>query len=356
MAKSAIGRHELRSDRAAAFVNSLRTDNSGTGSTANDNHLYAVIGREDDPAGLKLVESSNGSCSLSGAYSAGDGIWNSGLYASNDGTDDETPPTASKTIQAARRFWATAIGAQKIAPSDIHLVAPRINWTSGETYNFRDPTSVTWYDASPGTNDYYVLNQYNECWLLVAKDPTATTSTVEPYLGGSLTNDTAYLKDGKQSIFGSTGTGDKYVWRYLFKLTSSLVNNLLLEDWMPVPYIETLWSPSSDPERTKGRDDSYVHIGTRHVLIRSKLDSGPNGSGKLPSGVRYRQLALIQNPILESGGTRATGSVYYNKNTVNGSSSDQLRPFCGDILYLENRSPIAREENQTEEFKTILAF
>lgn len=359
MATSAIVRHEMRSARAAAFVNQFRDDNSGTGDLTKDNHLYTFIGREDDPAGLKLVEGADGSFSLSGSYSSADGEWGSTLYADESGDTDEAPPAASRTILQDKRFWATAIGAKKIAPSDIHLIVPRINWTTGTTYNLRDPDSATWYDVdyeNPSTNDFYVLNSQNEVWLLVAKDATATTSTVEPLLSGSLTADNTYFKDGKVAIFGTTGTGDKYVWRYLFKLTSALINTLLLEQWLPVPCTnDTLWSPDTDPERTLGRDDAYIHLGARHVIVRSELDAGPNGSGKLPSGLRYRQLALIQNPYTGAT-TRATGSIYYQKNSINGAVSDELVPFMGNILYLENRSPIAREDSQTEVFKTIFIF
>lgn len=359
MASSAITRHEMRSQRAAAFVQQFKEDNSGTGDQTKDNHLYCVIGREDDPAGLKLVENSDGSFSLSGSYSAGDGVWGSSLYSDESGNTDEAPPSASKTIRQDKRFWATAIGAKKISPSDIHLVAPRINWVSGTVYNLRNPNSVSWYDVdyeNPSSNDFYVLNSQNEVWLLVAKHATATTSTVEPLLSGSLSADTTYLKDGKVSIFGTTGAGDKHVWRYLFKITPAVASNLLLEKWMPVPCTDdTLWSPDTDPERTLGREDSYFYLGARHAIVRAELDAGPDGSGKLPSGLRYRQLALIQNPYTSST-VRATGPIYYQKNSVNGSSSDDLVPFIGNVLYLENRSPIAREDAQTEVFKTLFTF
>lgn len=382
MPSSAIARHELRSERAYAFINMFRANNSGTGNNLLDNHLYTFIGREDNPAGDVLVENFDGSWGLGAPIGGTDlGEWASGLYTTLDGTDDQTPPTAAKTIQMANRFWATAIAGKKVAPADIHMMIPRINWVSGTTYNVRPasgPEGETWYSAASPDNDFYVLNSEEEVWMLVAKrvdevPPTATaatTSTVEPKLStGGLTNDTTFLRDGKASILGADASGvpllagDGYVWKYMFKLTATLINNLLLDDWIPVPCTEdTLWPSVSETallERTRGRDDSYLYLGARHVMIRSELTAGADTTGLLPSGLRYRQAALVKNPISSTGTfVRATDPVVFQRNSVNIGSipADQIQPFSGDIIYLENRSPIAREVNQTEEFKTIFVF
>lgn len=360
MSSSAIGRHELRTERAFSFVSQFRSDNSGTGDLTKDNHLYTFIGREDDPTGLALNEAADGSWSLSGSIAAGDGVWGE-LYGSDDGTDDDTPPTASKTIQMSNRFWATAIAAKKVAPSDIHLMIPRIDWVTGTTYNVRPATSATWYNASSPANDFYILNSDEEVWLCVAKGAGATTSTTEPSLAaGGLTADTTFLRDGKTSISGTVGAGDQYVWKYMFSLTSALINTLLLDDWIPVPCTDdTLWPTGSQTallERTRGRDDSYSLLGARHVIVRSSLTAGDSVSGLLPAGLRYRQIALIKNPCIAAADfTRASGPIYYQANSIN-LTANQLKPFLGDMIYLENRSPITREENQTEEFKTIFVF
>jgi hypothetical protein len=372
MPSNAIARHELRSERAYAFVNQFRANNSGLGDTSKDNHLYTMIGREDDPTGLKLNELTNGKWTLSGAYAAGDGIWGSGLYLTDDGNSDDEPPTATKSIQMANRFWATAIAAKKVTPSDIHLMIPRINWVTGTVYNVRPADGVvgnTWYDVNPPDNDFYILNSDEEVWLCVAKgaDPglgppeiVATTSTIQPSLAaGGLTADTSYFRDGKTSIFGSPTTGDGYVWKYMFKLTATLINTLLLDDWIPVPCTnDSLWPTGSQTallERDRGRDDAYSLLGARHVIIRSELTAGDAVSGLLPAGLRYRQVALVKNPCLAGTFTRAAAPIYYQANSIN-LVANQLEPFIGDIIYLENRSPITREENQTEEFKTIFVF
>ena len=138
MPSSAIARHELRSERAYAFINMFRANNSGTGNNLLDNHLYTFIGREDNPAGDVLVENFDGSWGLGAPIGGTDlGEWASGLYTTLDGTDDQTPPTAAKTIQMANRFWATAIAGKKVAPADIHMMIPKITVTHERKINER---------------------------------------------------------------------------------------------------------------------------------------------------------------------------------------------------------------------------
>lgn len=348
MPYSSISQHELRSERAADFVKMFKSDNSGTGVSTNDNHLYVMIAREDDPQGLQIVSSLGAYTASGSAFSAGDGQW----------ADDENPPTVTRKPEEVREFWSKSIGAKKVTPANINMVIPRINWVSGTIYSAIDLTDSTWYSA----NDYYVMNSSYEVWLCVYSD--GGTSTSEPVFSGSLVTDgiagKEFLRDGTESIYVGA---DGYIWKYLYKMTPALIADFLLTDWMAVPCTDdSLWGGegSTDDERIQGRDDSYMILGARHVLIRTDLDAGPDGSGKLPSGLRYRQRGLVKNPCLlkstpSSALTRATGPIYYQKNTINGNTNE-LEPFVGDVLYLENRSPIARELNQTEEFKTILAL
>jgi hypothetical protein len=322
-------RPEIRSESAANMVASLRTDNSGAGNTQLDNHLYVLIGREDDPQGTNTAGAS---------YSAGDGLWPG---------DDLTIPTPNGSLQHMREFWNMAIGAQKINPADISLMIPRRNWTTGTAYVVRPENSSTWYNSA-----FYVITDLNEVWVCVVAG--SGNSTDKPVRSGGLSADTTYFKDGKTSIYVSGIDG--YSWKYLYTLTSYLIDNLLETSWMPVPYKDSLWSPSSDAQRTQGRDDAYSILFAHHVIVRAYMEAGISGSGKLPSDLNFRQIAIVQNPLLFAGFTRATAAVYYQKNSVNGSSADELRKYSGEMIMLENRNPIFRETTQVEEIRHLLTF
>jgi hypothetical protein len=329
MASFGTVRPEIRAEAAANLVASLKSDNAGDGNLQTDNHLYAFIGRENDPQGTNTAGAS---------FTAGDGLWPG---------SDLSVPSPTQTLTGMREFWNMAIGAQKISPADISLMVPRRNWTTATAYVKRSEVSSTWYNTA-----FYVMNSLNEVWVCVVAG--GGNSTDEPIRSGGLSVDSTYFKDGKTSIYVSGIDG--YSWKYLYTMPSYLIDNLLETAWMPVPYKNSLWAPSSDPQRTQGRDDSYSILNAHHVMVRAYMDAGVDGSGKLPADINYRQVAIVQNPLLFSGFTRATAAVYYQKNTVNGSVADELRKYSGEMIYLENRATISRETTQVEEIRHIITF
>ena len=43
-------------------------------------------------------------------------------------------------------------------------------------------------------------------------------------------------------------------------------------------------------------------------------------------------------------------------HTQNGVSNPDMKPYSGDILYIENRTNVTRATNQIEDFKIVLEF
>ena len=41
---------------------------------------------------------------------------------------------------------------------------------------------------------------------------------------------------------------------------------------------------------------------------------------------------------------------------TNGVSDPDMKPYSGDILYIENRKPVVRLDDQVEDFKIVLEF
>ena len=41
---------------------------------------------------------------------------------------------------------------------------------------------------------------------------------------------------------------------------------------------------------------------------------------------------------------------------ANGVSNPDMKPYSGDILYIENRTNVTRATNQIEDFKIVLEF
>ena len=319
-----LKRLESRTASCANFVRSFATDNSGTGVLTNDNHLYAVIGREDDPQGTD---------DASVVYPVGSGLW----------PVDSAPPNATQTLGEADEFWNTAIAAKRVSQTNIYAVIPRRNWTTATPY-VPYPKNDPNYQAASAV----VITDLNEVWVCVTAG--VGNSTIKPIRTAFLTADTTYIRDGR---LGMLTTADGYTWRYLYTLTAT-ESTQLTDDWVPVPVGEQLWSPSSDPQALQGPIEPHVHVHARHVAIAVLLDAGVDGSNKLPAGLNYRQIGLIKNP-LNALAVRASLGIYYQKNTINGLTDEMLKK-TGQTLHLTNIPSQFKTDTNSEFVKIYLAF
>lgn len=326
MPNNILKRLESRTASCGNFVKSFAADNSGTGVLTNDNHLYCIIGRETDPQGTDNSDV---------LFSTGDGAWLSDL----------APPMPTQNLSEFDDFWNMAIAAKRILPADIYVVAPRRNWTTATAYIPYTKNNGA-YQADPA----YVITDLNEVWLCVVAG--VGNSTVKPIRTGGLTADNTFARDGKLGILT---TGDGYTWKYLYTLTPAQLIKLN-DDWIPVPVgTDQMWSPDTDPQFTQAPDEPHTHIFARHVAIKCLIDAGANGSGLLPADLSYRQIALMRNP-LNLAKVRASLGVYYQKNTINGTSADQLAKKTGQMLHLTNVPPQLKTLTNSESFTAYLTF
>lgn len=355
MAQSIFRSTTIRVENAASFVKKFYPQG---GPLIGDNHLYVMIGRENNPVGMDPVSGS--------PYGAAAGLW----------PDDGVPPLPTDTRRQDRVFWSMAIGGKHVDPTDISLMVPRkatTDWASGNEYEVYSESNSTLYTA----NNFYVMNQFFEVFILVRKSESATTSLTEPVFFNTYDNPvtrpnlkvdgaagTIFFNDGKQSIIE---TAEGYTWKYMYTLQSESIVDLLQPEWLPVNYGITRWSNESDPRflqsqdsiDTSGEDTGYANkiLGARYVLVRALLDTGLSGSGLLPAGLNYRQIALVENPISNASGARATFSVGVQPNTiVPGGATNRFTINSGDVIYIENKSPVFRAVDQSEEFKVALVF
>ena len=72
----------------------------------------------------------------------------------------------------------------------------------------------------------------------------------------------------------------------------------------------------------------------------------------LPGNKGFRQISIIVNPLIKKASPtepekKATGD-YYNANA--------LEPDSGRMIYMENRQPIIRSLDQTEEVSIVFEF
>ena len=178
--------------------------------------------------------------------------------AFNDGTDT-SPPTPNDDVGSEFYVYDDLLAAQKIASTDVSLVVPRRDWTTGTVYDYyrhdygnintagstisTDSGATNLYDAT-----FYVMNSSFDVYKCIDNNGGAA-STVEP--------------SGNKSTSVFT-TGDSYRWKYMYSLTASEQTNFLSSDFMHVS------TESSDFSTTAGAIE--------HVKITAAGSGGTNGT------------------------------------------------------------------------------
>jgi len=241
-----------------------------------------------------------------------------GRGIANPWIDDALPPAPVDMPDEITNFWLYMNGAQKVATTEIALAVPRIDWTAGIEYDLFDPTSVTAYADS-----FYVVNSEFRVYQVASKTGAGIITVTEP-LG---TNGGAPIN-----------TGDGYTWQYLYDISLSDSLNLVNSDWIVVN-----WGDNESIEQAAVGDvNAYLTLGAKYVLVKAKLlDTG------LPTGIEYRQVGIVSNPLLNDGVTLATATIV---------SKADLTIESGQTVHIENRTPITRNPGQSEDIKLVVQF
>ena len=179
--------------------------------------------------------------------------------AFNDGTDS-SPPTPVDSVGSVEHYvYDDLLSAKKVTSSDISLVIPRKNWTTGTTYDYyrhdygEINSAGNTITANSGAttlldSNFYVMNSTFDVYKVIDNNGDSA-STVEP-TGNKST-----------SVFS---TSDSYKWKYMYSLSATEQANFLSTDFMH------LSTESSDFSTTAGAIE--------HVKITAGGSGGTNGT------------------------------------------------------------------------------
>ena len=254
-------------------------------------------------------------------------------------TDESNPPTPRDTIAEQNDFRNSIIGIKRVQINNIMLMIPRIDWKAGMIFKPINTASI----AGTRATDYFCINSNNEVWMCVGTpaNNTVTLENSEPLLS----NDKVAL-NAENKTYELTTT-DGYTWRYMYNILAAVVNSgMLLENWMPVPFNKHGVYPGgmlTESQDAYGDLNANRTLGAYRVLVTATLrDEGD----KIPYSAIYRQIGLIVDPR-DTAGNFLTGDVYADK---------EFDVLSGELVYLENKSPIHREEGQNETLNLLLIF
>ena len=160
------------------------------------------------------------------------------------GGSDTQPPTPLDNVDDEYMYFRDMQAAKRIAAADIQYAIPRHNWTTGTIYDYyRGDYGAQWSSTASdivktvnnGTNLwasttlFYVLSSTNNVYKCMSNNG-GVASTVEP----SGTSNSEY------------STGDGYVWKYMYSLTTTQITDFLTADFMPVATNSTVSGAATD--------------------------------------------------------------------------------------------------------------
>ena len=142
--------------------------------------------------------------------------------ASTGGGSDAAPPAPADNIEEEHRQWRDMIAAKRVVASDVSFVVPRRNWATGTTYDMYEHNISASNAANSGATNlfdstFYVMTDEYKVYKCMWNDGN-TASTTKPTGTGNTEFD----------------PGDGYIWKYMYTLTSTQVQNFLTTDFMPV--------------------------------------------------------------------------------------------------------------------------
>ena len=275
----------------------------------------------------------------------------------NKWDDEMNPPVPVDSITKQREFRSTILGIKKIMLNDILIMVPRVDWVRNGIFNIK-----SWDDkVGVRTPDYYCITSNNEVWECVHAPETKTKGvSVEPILPDDLSklHSATDTRTGESYyVFKeTTESTDCYWWRYLYTIPVATANKKLLDTWMPVMFNKHGVYPGGtlDVEQYKSNGDLNANrtLGAYRVMISCTLKDEDT---IIPYDTVYRQIGLIVDPLSPKPKSDDDNAIQ-TRLAGNSYNEDQFDIYSGELVYLENKRSIKREENQEETLNLILVF
>ena len=197
---------------------------------------------------------------------------------------DVDPPSPKDNFDQENDYWDTMVALKKINTADAKQVVPKINGSSGTTYDMyrhdysRSNTAIVSGSTSLYLSNYFVLNSDFRVYICLNNGIDPDNASGRPSL------DEPTFTDLEPRSAGTSGDG--YVWKYLYTIKPSDVTKFESTDFMPVP---SDWQTSTDnaPVRDNAIDGSIkivtvinkgIGLGTANSIYTSVPIKG-DGSG-----------------------------------------------------------------------------
>ncbi|AEX26679.1 baseplate wedge subunit [Klebsiella phage KP27] len=285
-------------------------------------------------------------------------------WSDNESDPNFAPPYPNDSTDGVSDMWTHMIGATKVPGDMIDAILPRKDW--GDT---RYPNPKIFY-----FNDIVVVNTapYNRTdpgkgWMVyrVVDVPDIGSCSISSITGkleciriGGIWSPSHESSEPPRGEANGIDMGDGYKWEYLYTIPPDVVINRCTNEHIVVPFPGELeedpvrWGYDNVIQWYPGQYDLVYRLKVNSMRFRAYMDSLFFPQSTLPGNKGFRQISIIVNPLIKKASPtdpekKATGD-YYNANA--------LEPDSGRMIYMENRQPIIRSLDQTEEVSIVFEF
>lgn len=284
-------------------------------------------------------------------------------WSDNESDPNFAPPFPDDTVEGYSDIWARMLGAVKIQKEMLQPVIPRRDWGD---QRYANPFTFHINDIVVTNSAPYNRTEIGTGWMVYRCVDVPDTGVCS--IGGIGDKDSCLNVGGQWTpsndsllpVGRSDGVdmGDGYRWEYLYTIPSDVAINDCTNEYIVIPTPDEL---KADVSRW-----GYEHVLTWYpedyeliyrmrcntLRFRSYFDSINFPVASRIGNTGFRQMGIITNPFLakvnpSDPNVKATASVY-------GTSG--LERHSGTCIYMENRQPVIRSRDQTEEFNVIFSF
>lgn len=285
-------------------------------------------------------------------------------WADNESDPEFAPPYPNDDTDGIVDMWTNMIGMTKVPGEMLDAIVPRKDW--GDT-RYENPKIFYINDIVVVNTAPYNRTDYGKGWMVyrVVDVPdigscsiSSITGKVECVRIGGVWTPTHESVEAPRGEANGIDMGDGYIWEYLYTIPPDVVINRCTNEHIVVPFPDEL---EEDPTRW-GYDNVITWYPDQYDLVfrmkvnsmrfRAYMDSLYFPQASLPGNRGFRQISIIVNPLEKKASptdpeVKATDQ-YYTVNNV--------EPDSGQMIYMENRQPITRSLDQTEEVNIIFEF
>ena len=281
---------------------------------------------------------------------------------------ESEPPVPQDTEEYKQDFRDNITFLKQLQINDLTIMVPRYNWNAGVVYY---PVNK-YQNQGKRSKNYYVLskdttNNTLEVWLCEKNGEAYYDSTTKEWTGGNSAVTQPLLrnwptenrvKDPETQLYKPYDFGDGIQWRFLYDISPIFqTSGKVITNWMPVPFSKfgsATGGNLTENQMNYGDVNANRVLGAHRVLVSVELSE----EEYLPYSSIYRQIGIIAD-VLSPKPTDESGTpIVGDQSRVHGTSysSDLVDTDSGELLYMENRSPVQRAEGQIETLQLLLVF